>query len=204
MSKYNSGPMIDLNSIPSEEKERALDEFSEGSQGLRFCLSMMWDKGLKTAACCSGHESSFHEAYILMDNGVDIYSYLSGELLSSDMVSISLNRDNNEAIHFVGTQKDKEHFFFLLAKDIATGKKQNAQQVRDKLGRPINQEWLVHGIVYNMLRDNLSKVGPIKRIKLASLCKQLNGGSMEQQRRIMDSCYKELASLQTENRSFAR
>ena len=202
MSKYNNGPMVKLDSIPRNEIDKALDEFSEGSEGLRFCLSIMWSNGLRTAACCSGHESSFQEAYILMDDNVDIYSYLSDELLTSDMVSISLNKDNNQAIHFVGTRKNKEHFFFTLAKDIATGKKQNANLVRNKIGRPINQEWLVHGFVYSMLRDNLQKVGPIKRIKLATLCKQLNEGSMEQQRRVIGDCYKELASVQTESKGF--
>ena len=53
-----------------------------------------------------------------------------------------------------------------------------------------------------MSGDNLQKVGPIKRIKLATLCKQLNEGSMEQQRRVIGDCYKELALVQTESKGF--
>ena len=193
---YNLGPMIKLEDIPKEDYEKALDDFSEGVIGLRNCLIIMWKHNLKTIACTPGKENSFKEAYILMDTNVDIFSYLSEDILLSDMVSISCNKDNRQAIHFVGTDENKEYYFNTITRDILTGKKDNARLVQEKLGKPINQDWQVHGIVYGMLKDLIPNVGPVKRLRLFCLCRKLNEGTMEEQKAIINDCYKELANIE--------
>ena len=97
-TKYNHVAPIDLDTIPKEELEQALMEFAEGSLGLEKCLREMWKNGLKTIACCAGNNNPYEIAYIAMAEGVDIFSYLSSNLLSNDMVA--LESENNQVIRF--------------------------------------------------------------------------------------------------------
>ena len=198
-TKYNNGPIIKLDDIPQEDIIQALNDFSEGSTGLKRCLSVMWKNNLKTLACCAGNEDSFEEAYILMNENVDLFSYLSDRLLLNDMVSISCDKYNRQSISFIGPSTYKEHFFAILADDILSGKKQNVQNIRNKINKPIPQDWKIHGIVYQMMKSMIPTVGPIKRIRLLSLCRQLNESTLEQQKKIIQKCYNELAQVQQQN-----
>lgn len=191
---YNQGPMIKLQDIPSENMSQALKDFSEGSEGLEICLRTMWNNNLETIACCAGNENSFERAYILMDKGVDIFSFLSEELLTNDMVSIT-SKDSRQSISFGGRVQEKEEYFKTLAEDIISGKKDNEHLLQDKVGKPLSEDWTKKGMVYTMLNNAIPKVGPIQRKKLEDLCKALNDGTVEEQDRIMPECYKELASI---------
>lgn len=191
---YNQGPMIKLQDIPPEDMSQALKDFSEGSEGLEICLRTMWNNNLETIACCAGNENSFERAYILMDEGVDIFSFLSEELLSDDMVSI-ISKDNRQSISFGGRVQEKEEYFKTLAEDIISGKKDNEHLLQDKVGKPLSEDWIKKGMVYTMLNNAIPKVGLIQRKKLEDLCKALNDGTVEEQDRIMPECYKELTSI---------
>ena len=203
-SKYNQGPIINLDDIPSDEINQALNDFSEGSPGLKKCLSIMWKNKLKTLACCAGNKNSFEEAYILMEEDIDFFSYLSDELLLSNMVSIFCDQKNRQSIVFIGPEIYKEKYFNILANDILSGVKHNMKTLNDKIGKPLPQEWKVHGIVYQMMRDIIPTVGPIKRMKIMSLCKLLNKSTLEQQKTIIQECYKELALAQKDKESGKR
>ena len=204
ISKYNQGPIIKLDDIPKDELGQALNDFAEGSLGLKKCLSVMWKNDLKTLACCAGNENSFEEAYILMDENNDVFSYLSDEILLSDMVSISCDERNRQLIVFVGPTIYKEQYFNILANDILSGIKHNKQNLKNKIGKPLPQEWKVHGIVYQMMQDLIPKVGSIKKMKIMSLCKRLNEGTLPQQKTIIQECYRELALAQQNKESGKR
>lgn len=197
---YNSGPMFNLDDIPKEDLNRALNEFSDGSPGLKKCLTTMWNNNLKTLACKPGNNDGFDEAYILMEENIDLFSYLSDELLLNDMVAIFHDEYNRQSIRFIGPIIYKERFFNILSRDIITGKKHNEQNLKEKINKPIPQEWRVHGLVFQMLKDLIPTVGPIKRIKLQLLCNQLNEGTIIDQRRIIQTCYRELAMARNEEK----
>lgn len=120
--------MIKLDDIPKDEIFQALNDFSESSEGLKRCLSVMWKNNLRTIACCAGDEDSFDEAYIMMDENIDMFSYLSDELLFSDMVEISF-KNNSQVIAFIGPSSYKEKLFNILANDIMSGKKSQIYKV---------------------------------------------------------------------------
>ena len=103
-TKYNHVAPIEFDSIPDSEKEQALKEFAEGSLGLETCLRTMWDNGLKTHACCSGNDSEYDIGYICMEKGSDVFSYLSEELLSNDM--IFLENEHHQMISFGGSTEE--------------------------------------------------------------------------------------------------
>jgi len=154
-TKYNHVAPIDLDTIPKEELEQALMEFAEGSLGLEKCLREMWKNGLKTIACCAGNNDPYEIAYIAMAEGVDIFSYLSSNLLSNDMVA--LESENNQVIRFAGFEENKEKLMFMLAEDISTGKKNNMKQVKEKMGKPINLEWQKEANIYYMRKAGLTE-----------------------------------------------
>ncbi len=154
-TKYNHVAPIDLDTIPKEELEQALMEFAEGSLGLEKCLREMWKNGLKTIACCAGNNDPYEIAYIAMAEGVDIFSYLSSNLLSNDMVA--LESENNQVIRFAGFEENKEKLMLMLAEDISTGKKNNSEQVKEKIGKSINSEWKKEANIYYMRKAGLTE-----------------------------------------------
>ena len=192
-SKYNQGPIIPLETIPKEELAQAMEDFSDGSEGLKACLGMMWSHHLKTQACASGREDSFEEAYILMDSGADLFSYLSDDVIQNETVALSCDKENRQCITIVGPLLNKNFIFFRLAKDIASGKKQNGALLQKKVGKELPMEWRVHGMVYHMLKDCIPQAGPLRRVRIRTLMKELNVGSLEQQNRIIGDCYRELS-----------
>lgn len=132
--EYNRVLPIDLDSIPVEKREEALLEFSEGSIGLEHCLRTMWDNGLKTHACCAGHDKINNRAYIAMSPNVDVFSYLSCDLIDNDMVDL-IDSFGKQIIRFNGTKEQTENLFFQLAGDIVQGKKCNNESVREKINK---------------------------------------------------------------------
>lgn len=134
--KYNHVVPVDLDNIPKDEIKLALKEFSEGSFGLETCLSIMWKNNLKTKACCAGEYGNYDEAYILMDEKVDLFRYLSEDLLNNDMVAIEKIYDK-QRISFCGTIDEKEQLLKELANCIIAGKKNHDQLVQKKLKKVI-------------------------------------------------------------------
>lgn len=139
--KYNHVVPIDLDNIPKDEIKLALKEFSEGSFGLETCLSIMWKNNLKTKACCAGEYGDYDEAYILMDEKVDLFRYLSEDLLNNDMVAIEKIYDK-QRISFCGTIDEKEQLLKELANCIMSGKKNHDQLVQKKLKKGYSNIYL--------------------------------------------------------------
>ena len=157
-TKYNHVAPIDLDTIPDYEKEQALKEFAEGSKGLENCLRAMWANNLKTHACCAGEQNDYDIAYIAMADGIDIFSFLSEELLSSDMIALEFNRDQNRQIlRFGGTKEFKDKLMQKVADDILKGKKENDHLMQNKIGKGLNSEWLKEGRIYNMRKLGMSE-----------------------------------------------
>lgn len=194
-SKFNNGKMIKLEDISKNELMQALNDFSEGFISLKKCLSAMWANELNTIACCAGTESSFDETYIMMDTGIDLFSYLSDDILSSDLVSIDYNLDNRQVISIIGPIKNKEILLDKLVSDILSGKKRNDHLIQQKIGKKWSREWQVNAMVYNMLKDSISKLNFMDRIKAISLIRKLNETTIEQQKELIQSCYSLLALI---------
>ena len=87
-NKYNLGEHIDIDIIPISDCERAIYEFSQGSNGLSKCLRQMWMSGLKTYSCKSGEKSPFDIGCIVMEENEDIFNYLSKEFLNDERIRI--------------------------------------------------------------------------------------------------------------------
>ena len=157
-TKYNHVAPIDLDTIPDHEKEQALKEFAEGSVGLENCLRVMWANNLKTHACCAGEQDDYDVAYIAMADGIDVFSFLSEELLSSDMIALEFEEDQNrQTLRFGGTKEFKDKLMQKVADDILRGKKQNDHLVQNKIGKGLNSEWLKEGRFYYMRKLGMSE-----------------------------------------------
>lgn len=154
--KYNHVAPIDLDTIPVNEREQALKEFAEGSIALEKCLRTMWEHGLKTHACCAGEESDYDEAYISMAEGIDIFSFLSPDLLASDMIALE-NDCNRQVIRFGGIREIREHFMQRVAQDIVNGKKDNIYFVQNKIGKSLNEAWRKESRIYHMRKAGESE-----------------------------------------------
>lgn len=141
IGKYNYGENIDLDTIPIEDTEQALKDFSEGSRGLEICLREMWMRGLKTYSSSSGKNNVFDIGYIIMEEYEDIFSYLSEGFLNDDRVRIDLI-DNMQRIRFAGNDGEKEGAMLFLARDIQSGKKKNKDIVLEKIGEPFPDFWV--------------------------------------------------------------
>lgn len=140
ISYSNRGP-IKLDLIPIEDCEQALEEFSEGSNGLCKCLRAMWQRGLKTYASYANVEEQYDIAYITMEEGINLFSFLSPKLLDDEMVQIDYEGER-QIIRFAGNKPRIEGALLALARDIQNGKKKNIQEVKEKLGKPFPEEWL--------------------------------------------------------------
>lgn len=61
---YNDGEVhTDFYDYDAIDKESIAKQFSEGDIQLQNCLIKLWDKGIKTVACCRGHDEK-QSAYI--------------------------------------------------------------------------------------------------------------------------------------------
>jgi hypothetical protein len=137
--KYNHVIPINLDTIPQCELEQALKEFAEGSLNLEICLKTMWENGLKTHACCSGNHSENGIGYIAMAPGINVFNYLSNEILDTDIITLEFT-GNKQIIRFGGSKDDKEYLLQKIALDISTGKKNNIELIRKKLYKHNNIE----------------------------------------------------------------
>ena len=129
--------LIDIESIPKDERKEYLDFFSEGSIELKRCLKTMWDMNLYTSACCKGHDlidkvciidgEEYYfidiKAYICMKPNNHISEYLSKKLIMDPYVYIHRFEDNREAIYIYGRDRFKK--LNKLTRDLKTGKKDN-------------------------------------------------------------------------------
>ena len=139
--KYNNGTHINLDEIPIEDIELALKDFSNGSMALEKSLRVMWMNGLKTYSCNHGENDIFTIGHIVMEEGEDIFSYLSKEFLNDERIRIDI-RNNRQEIKFSGNTSEKEGVLLFLTRDIQTGKKKNQDLVLDKIGKPFSDSWV--------------------------------------------------------------
>ena len=142
ISKYNYGEPIPLDSIPIEDLEIALSDFAAGSNGLSKCLRAMWMHGLKTYSCYPGNKNSFDIGHITMEEGEDIFSYLSEEFLNDERIRIDIV-DNMQEIKFAGNAPEKEGALLFLTRDIQSGRKKSTQElIAEKIGEPFPDSWV--------------------------------------------------------------
>lgn len=115
------------------DRSKDSEHFSEGSEALKKCLSVIWQQGIETTASCKGNHLSINvrnkpevncEAYISFSNN-NWQGYLSPEIIQNEDVIISDN-----AIYYYG--KNNEVFFMMLARDLLTGKKDNSDFLNNK------------------------------------------------------------------------
>lgn len=151
--KYNHITPVELDSIPKEELEQALIEFSEGSKGLEKTLKVMWSHGLKTIACCAGEENYFNIGYICMEKGINVFEYLSEELILNEF--IALEDGEMQIIRFA---RDKENILYHLANDILSGKKDNKKIIKLKINSTFSQKWYEEQKQYYINNKILEKI----------------------------------------------
>lgn len=140
-NKYNLGEHIDIDIIPISDCERAIYEFSQGSNGLSKCLRQMWMSGLNTYSCKSGEKSPFDIGRIVMEENEDIFNYLSKEFLNDERIRIDIV-DDRETIFFAGSTPEKEGAMLFLARDLQSGRKNNIDLVKEKIGEPYPDCWV--------------------------------------------------------------
>ncbi len=154
-SKYNyNNKVVDLNTIPLEDLDIALKDFSEGSPGLEECLKTLWKTGLKTKACCKGDHvfndvdsgSLLGEAYIAFESGIDFFSYLSSEIISNENVALSYEKFQTITIY----GQDKEKILSQIARDVLTGKKKNQELIKAKLNKDVSNKTKIDSFIYRL------------------------------------------------------
>ena len=139
-TKRVKGASIAVKLIKNSEK--ALDDFAAGSPALKICLRVMWMHGLKTHSCNHGEQNTFAIGHIVMEEGEDVFSYLSEEFLNDERIRIDI-KDNKQEIKFSGNAGEKEGAMLFLAREIQSGKKkQNATLISEKIGEPFPTEWV--------------------------------------------------------------
>ena len=141
VNKYNSREIIPLDTIPIADCEMALEGFGNGSQALKKCLRVMWTHGLKTYSCNPGEANSFDIGHIVMEEGEDVFSYLSLDFLNDERIRIDII-DNRQEIKFAGSIGEKEGAMLSLAREIQGGKKNNTDLVLEKIGEPFPECWV--------------------------------------------------------------
>ncbi len=148
-TKYNYGEPIPLDSIPIEECEQALIEFAAGSPALEKCIREMWMHGLKTYCCYNGEQNSFDIGYIIMEEGEDIFIYLSPDFIYDERIRIDLV-DNKQRVRFAGSNPEKEGAMLFLTREIQSGrKKNNGEAILENIGKPYPNGWVRRLKSYN-------------------------------------------------------
>lgn len=66
MRNYNDGTIKNLEEI--ENPEQAIHDFAEGSEALEDLLKFCYENGIKTKACCRGHQTKVSKPYILFED----------------------------------------------------------------------------------------------------------------------------------------
>ncbi len=190
-TKYNHVAPIDLDTIPMEEREQALMEFAEGSKGLEACLRAMWGKCLKTHACCAGNDDLYETAYIAMSKNVDLFSYLSLDILRDELVKIEETK-NGQAIYIAGKPEHIENTFYLLAGSILSGKKNNDKEVKEKIGKEFPLSWIKEANAYHMLENGYTDEEIAFHIRGLELNWIMAHGTVEEMKKILPE-YREYA-----------
>lgn len=191
--KYNHVAPIDLDSIPADELEQALIEFAEGSVGLENCLRIMWANGMKTFACCAGERDEDDIAYISMCEGVDLFKYLSDDLLLNEMVA--LEDEGHQLIRFAGEVDEKDRLMQRLAEDVASGVKDNARLLQEKIGKDFPEEWYRERNARAMKRHGMSDEDIAARERQLKLFKIMETGSQEEMDAVMPEFMEMLTSI---------
>ena len=140
-TKYSNRGPISMDLIPIEDTCLAIEEFSHGSISLCMCLRAMWQRNLKTHSCYADVTEPYDIAHITMEKNVDIFSYLSPVIIDDDMIQIDVE-DDREVIRFAGNKARIEAGILSLIRDIQKGKKRNSKEIKEKLGKPFQEEWM--------------------------------------------------------------
>lgn len=191
--KYNHVAPIDLDSIPVDELEQALIEFAEGSVGLENCLRIMWANGMKTEACCAGERGEDDIAYISMCEGVDLFKYLSDDLLLNEMVA--LEDEGHQLIRFAGEAAEKDRLMQKVAEDVASGIKDNSELLQEKIGKDFPAEWYRERNIRAMKRHGLTDEEIAARERQLELFKIMECGSQEEVDAVMPEFMEMLTSI---------
>jgi len=176
MLDLNHKDLIDIETIPKDERKDYLDFFSEGSVELKKCLKTMWDMNLYTSACCKGHDLTERVyicdgrefffidlyAYICMKPNNNIFEYLSEQLITDPYIHISKFEDDREAIYIYGRDRLKK--INRLTKDLKTGKKDNSFLLNLYINKNISNKF-VKKSYREYYYDNNFYFDEIKRIE---------------------------------------
>lgn len=140
-TKYSNRGPIDLDTIPIDDTNLALVEFSKGSAGLMLCLRVMWQNGLKTYASYPGNSNVFDIAYIIMAENEDVFGYLNEEFLNNNGIRIDI-KDNHQVVYFLGNEGEKSSEMILLVQNILSGRKKNDLLLQEKIGEDFPTGWI--------------------------------------------------------------
>ena len=91
-----------------------------------------------------------------MEEGIDLFSYLSPIILEDEMVQIDIV-DNRQTIRFAGTKARIEGAILSLIRDIQKGRKKNRKQLEEKIGEPFPSNWLKEYEEYKAKTSEMSK-----------------------------------------------
>ncbi len=133
--------LLKVSDYSKEEQKELIKFFAEGSKSLELALRTLWNKKLYTTACCKSHplgERHFYftsmSAYIAFEPGIDVFKYLSDELVSNPY--IMLLSDTNQGIYFYG--KDKDLLILKFVNDIMMKIIVNSKYLKDKINKPLD------------------------------------------------------------------
>ena len=156
-SKYSNRGPIKLDSIPIEDTNLAIMEFGEGSISMTKCIRAMWQRGLKTHSCNAKNNEPYDIAHVTMEEGIDLFSYLSPVILDDEMVQIDIV-ENRQTIRFAGNKARIEGAILSLIRDIQSGRKKNRTQLEEKIGEPFPSNWLKEYEAYQLSKqEGISK-----------------------------------------------
>lgn len=152
------GEIEDISTLPKNRRNYKLAQFSEGSKTLEKCLIILWDRGIKTTACCKGNHLSINcdnipeiecEAYISFDSNSEWQDYLSNEIIENEDVVITDN-----AIYYYGENHDA--FFTALSKTCIIGKRDNKEVLNRKISKGltnIEEQKLEHKAFHESIHE---------------------------------------------------
>lgn len=154
------GEIEDISTLPKNKRNYKLAQFSEGSKALEKCLIILWDRGIKTTACCKGNHLSINcdnipeiecEAYISFDSNSEWQNYLSNEIIENEDVVIT-----DSTIYYYGENHDA--FFTALSKTFIIGKKDNKEVLNRKVSKGLtNIE--EQKLEYKAFQESIHEIG---------------------------------------------
>lgn len=117
---YNDGQVHTDFYEQIENAEKIANEFSEGDELLKQGLLELWGNGIKTTACCKGHDEKMQPSYISIiidENSRPLiqttceYLYLQEGKMEIDFI----NSENGDILSvYMCTEQDKINFFNFL------------------------------------------------------------------------------------------